>query len=484
MTALFPYAWAQREGVLYLPGECETLCCREDASANALHEAYRLRPGLSLRMMNETAFHQTLVDIYQEGGGQAQQAMAELTSEGDFLQLAERLQDEADLLDCGDDAPIIRFINAMLSEAIREGASDIHIEPGEKQLAIRFRVDGVLRPVLTPPGHLVAVVTSRIKVMAKLDIAEKRIPQDGRIALRIGGRTVDVRVSTLPARFGERVVLRLLDKESMQLSLERLGMMAEKQQSLRQLLGMPHGILLVTGPTGSGKSTTLYAALSTLHTRQRNIMTVEDPVEYDLEGIGQVPVNPKAGMTFARGLRAILRQDPDVIMIGEIRDAETAQIAIQASLTGHLVLSTLHTNSASGAVGRLRDMGVEPWLLASSLIGVLSQRLVRTLCMACRVQEPLTATSATLMGVAEGERVWRPQGCDLCSGSGYRGRTGIHELVAIDGELRQRIADGSHENDLEMLIRRSTLSLRQEGYQRVLSGQTSLEEVLSVTRQD
>lgn len=484
MMALFPYAWAQREGVVWLPGEHETLCCRENASASALHEAWRLRPGIPLRTLDDETFQQTLMEAYQEGGGQAQQAMAELTSEGDFQRLAERLQEDADLLDCDDDAPIIRFINAMLAEAIKEGASDIHIEPGEKQLAIRFRVDGVLRPVLTPPGHLVAVVTSRIKVMAKLDIAEKRIPQDGRIALRIGGRAVDVRVSTLPARHGERVVLRLLDKESMQLSLDRLGMTEEKQQMLRQLLAMPHGILLVTGPTGSGKSTTLYAALNTIHTRQRNIMTVEDPVEYDLEGIGQVPVNPKAGMTFARGLRAILRQDPDVIMIGEIRDAETAQIAIQASLTGHLVLSTLHTNSASGAVGRLRDMGVEPWLLASSLIGVLSQRLVRTLCPACRAQEPLSAASATQMGVAEGGLVWRPQGCDLCGGSGYRGRTGIHELVAIDGELRQRIADGSHENDLERVIRHSTLSLRQEGYQRVLAGQTSLEEVLRVTRQD
>lgn len=484
MTTLFPYAWVQRKGVVYLPGEREALCCRENACASALHEAYRLRPGVPLRMLDDAVFHQTLIDTYQEEGSQAQQAMAELTCEGEFQQLAEQLQEDADLLDCDDDAPIIRFINAMLAEAIKEGASDIHIEPGEKQLAIRFRVDGELRPVLTPPGHLVAVVTSRIKVMAKLDIAEKRVPQDGRIALRIGGRAVDVRVSTLPARHGERVVLRLLDKESMKLSLELLGMMEEKQRLLRQLLAMPHGILLVTGPTGAGKSTTLYAALSTIHTRQRNIMTVEDPVEYDLEGIGQVPVNPKAGMTFARGLRAILRQDPDVIMIGEIRDAETAQIAIQASLTGHLVLSTLHTNSASGAVGRLRDMGVEPWLLASSLIGVLSQRLVRKLCSACRVQETLSAASATLMGVAEGVRVWRPQGCELCSGSGYRGRTGIHELVVIDGELRQRISDGSHENELETLIRHSTLSLRQEGYLRVLSGETSLEEVMRVTRQD
>lgn len=484
MTTLFPYTWAQREGVVYLPGEQEALFCRENTTAYALHEAYRLRPGIHLYKLNDADFHRILMETYQDGGSQAQQAIDDLTSTGDFQRLAESLEDDVDLLDYGEDAPIIRFINAMLAEAIKERSSDIHIEPGENNLAIRFRIDGVLRPVLSPPGHLVAVVTSRIKIMAKLDIAEKRIPQDGRIALRIGGRSVDVRVSTLPVRHGERVVLRLLDKDSMQFSLERLGMMDDKEQTLRQLLGMPHGILLVCGPTGSGKSTTLYAALSTINAKERNIMTVEDPVEYDLDGIGQVPVIPKTGMTFARGLRAILRQDPDVIMIGEIRDSETAQIAIQASLTGHLVLSTLHTNSASGAVGRLRDMGVEPWLLGSSLIGVLSQRLVRSLCQNCRTHQPLSAASAKLMGVDEGEMIWHPQGCDFCSGSGYRGRMGIHELVTINGELRQRIADGAHETELETLIRRSTLSLREEGFKRVLAGETSMEEVLNVTRQD
>jgi general secretion pathway protein E len=484
MTGLFPFSWAQKAGVIYLPGDRKGLYCRETVEASALHEAYRSRPGLRLHTLGEADFNQLLLDTYQDGGSQAQQAIDDLNSKGDFLRLAESLKDDVDLLDRGDDAPIVRFINAMLAEAITEKASDIHIEPGEQQLGIRFRIDGILHPVLSPPGHLVAVVTSRIKVMAKLDIAEKRIPQDGRIALRIAGRAVDVRVSTIPVRYGERVVLRLLDKDSMQFSLQRLGMFEAQQQILRQLLDMPHGILLVCGPTGSGKSTTLYAALNTIHAAERNIMTVEDPIEYDLDGVGQVPVNVKTGMTFAKGLRAILRQDPDVIMIGEIRDAETAQIAIQASLTGHLVLSTLHTNSASGAVGRLRDMGVEPWLISSSLIGILSQRLVRTLCKACRIREPVSSSSAALMGITEGRMIWRPNGCNLCNGNGYKGRMGIHELVAIDGELRQRIAEGAHETDLEILIRRETMSLRQVGYNHVLAGKTSIEEILTVTRKD
>ncbi|NBX57175.1 MAG: type II secretion system protein GspE, partial [Gammaproteobacteria bacterium] len=401
----------------------------------------------------------------------------------DLSFLAQDLPEQADLLESEDDAPIIRLINALLTQAIKDNASDIHIEPYENRLVVRLRVDGVLREVLQTRRAVAGAVVSRIKVMSKLDIAEKRLPQDGRISLRVGGRAVDVRVSTIPSGHGERVVLRLLDKQAGRLDLGELGMEPPIEALLDRLIHKPNGILLVTGPTGSGKTTTLYAALSRLNDATRNIMTVEDPIEYYLDGIGQTQVNTKVDMSFARGLRAILRQDPDIVMVGEIRDLETAQIAVQASLTGHLVLSTLHTNTAVGAVTRLRDMGIEPFLLASSLIGIVAQRLVRTLDPNSRepfVAGELERRQLGLSVSAPSPTLYRP----TSSGTGYRGRTGIYELVQVDDDLRTLIHDGASEADLERHARQSTPSIRDDGLAKVLRGVTSLEEVLRVTRED
>jgi general secretion pathway protein E len=355
---------------------------------------------------------------------------------------------------------------------------------------VRFRVDGVLREILQPPRKMATLIVSRIKVMAKLDIAEKRVPQDGRISLRVSGRAVDVRVSTLPSGYGERVVLRLLDKQAGRLDLGHLGMAPEIHNHVKTMIQKPHGIILVTGPTGSGKTTTLYAALGILNDRQRNILTVEDPIEYFIDGIGQTQVNVKVDMTFARGLRAILRQDPDIVMVGEIRDLETAQIAVQASLTGHLVFSTLHTNTAIGAVTRLRDMGVEPFLLSSSLVGVLAQRLVRVLCPQCKQAHPATSIehdqlrSYIKVPTEDTPTICSPVGCGACNNSGYAGRTGIYELVVLDDTLRSRIHDMSGEQELERHARTLMPSIRQDGIHLVLKGVTTLEEVLRVTRED
>jgi len=388
-----------------------------------------------------------------------------------------------DLLEKQDDAPIIRLLNALLSEAIKEGASDVHVETFEETLKIRFRLDGMLREVLTPPRVLSPLVISRIKVMAKLDIAEKRLPQDGRITLRIGGRAVDVRVSTMPTNHGERVVLRLLDKQQAHLNLASLGMKEKTLATLREIITEPHGIFLVTGPTGSGKTTTLYAALTVLNNQERNILTVEDPIEYDLAGIGQMQVNNKINMGFAKGLRAILRQDPDVVMVGEIRDLETAQIAIQASLTGHLVLTTLHTNSAVGAITRLEDMGAESFLLASSIKAVLAQRLVRLLCCFCKAAKEITEAERAILHFHEDvpTMIYHPVGCHHCRQSGYSGRTGIYELIVIDETLQKMMHDRAPEFSLREYARERFPSLRQEGFYRVLSGETSLAEILRVT---
>ncbi len=413
--------------------------------------------------------------------------MAEgLGADMDLASLAEQVDRTEDLLEQEDDAPIIRLINAILTEAVRENASDIHIETFETRLLIRFRIDGLLREMARPRRELATLLVSRIKVMARLDIAEKRVPQDGRISLKVGGREVDVRVSTLPSANGERVVLRLLDKQAGRLTLQHLGMNPRDRQLLEGNLNKPHGILLVTGPTGSGKTTTLYASLVTLNTGTRNILTVEDPIEYNLEGIGQTQVNTKVDMTFARGLRAILRQDPDVVMVGEIRDRETAEIAVQASLTGHLVLSTLHTNSAIGAVTRLVDMGIEPFLLSSSLLGVLAQRLVRVLCPSCKQAYQADAAECALLGVdaAQAPTLYHATGCEACRQLGYRGRTGIYELVVFDETLRTLIHNAASEQDMLRHARQLGPSIRDDGMRKVLEGVTTLEEVLRVTRED
>ena len=431
-------------------------------------------------------FEHLLTSAFQRDSSAAKQLMEDLGNESDLFALAEDLPDTEDLLDSEDDAPIIKLINAMLGEAIKEGASDIHIETFENQLVVRFRVDGVLREILRPNRKLSSMFVSRIKVMAKLDIAEKRVPQDGRITLRIAGRAVDVRVSTMPSSHGERVVLRLLDKNNARLNLEDLGMTKNNRGHFSSLIRKPHGIILVTGPTGSGKSTTLYAGLSEINSRDRNILTVEDPIEFDLPGIGQTQVNPRVDMTFARGLRAILRQDPDVVMVGEIRDIETAQIAVQASLTGHLVLSTLHTNTAAGAITRLEDMGIEPFLLSSSLLAVLSQRLVRTLCTECKKPHSPDTQEKEVLGISANESltIYTPHGCAACNQTGYRGRTGIHELLIVDEKIREMMHEGVGEQAIEKHIRHTTPSIREDGCRKVLAGITALEEVLRVTRED
>ncbi len=482
------FAFARDRGVILEEHESGLrLLCRAGVTPDTLLEVRRVAGApFSVEILGPEAFDEQLMANYQRDSSEARQLMEDIGNEVDFFTLAEELPENEDLLDAEDDAPIIRLINAMLSEAIKEEASDIHIETFERHLIIRFRIDGVLREILRPHRKLASLLVSRIKVMAKLDIAEKRVPQDGRIALRIGGRAVDVRVSTMPSSHGERVVLRLLDKNNVRLELKQLGMTARNREHISSLIRKPHGIILVTGPTGSGKSTTLYAALSEINSKDRNILTVEDPIEYDLEGIGQTQVNTKVDMTFARGLRAILRQDPDVVMVGEIRDLETAQIAVQASLTGHLVMSTLHTNTAIGAITRLRDMGIEPFLLSTSLLAVLAQRLVRTLCPECRIAHDPSEQERLLLGIEPDEPVviYRPHGCEACNHSGYRGRTGIHELLLVDETVREAIHAESGELAIERLIRDHTPSIRRDGLDKVLAGRTSLEEVLRVTRED
>lgn len=491
-----PYTFVKQHGVLLANGPkgSVTLYHRPGLKLPVLLELRRHvgRP-LQLHPLEHEPFEALLRQTFEEGSAQTMQEIEALDEDtSDLDQMAQRLMEPKDLAESADDAPIIRLINALVTEAVKKNASDIHLEPYEEHLSVRFRVDGMLCKVLEPKKALAPLIASRVKVMARLDIAEKRLPQDGRISLRIAGRPVDVRVSTMPTGHGERVVMRLLDKQAGRLTLDQLGMQAEMQGNLSFLLNKPNGILLVTGPTGSGKTTTLYAALKQLNDHSRNIMTVEDPIEYELEGVGQTHVNTKVALTFARGLRAILRQDPDIVMVGEIRDLETARIAVQASLTGHLVLSTLHTNSAIGAVARLRDMGVEPYLLASSLIGVVAQRLVRLLCSHCKQSRPATETDRQSL-LLEGQaalpaeiysEVYVAVGCPACSQSGYQGRAGIYELIPMDDAMKRLIHDNAGEQTLTTHARTSSLSLRHDGLRLLKSGQTTLEEIVRVTQQD
>ncbi len=485
---ILPYAFAKRHGVLI--GQIEkdevNLLHRKSPDPSVLAEVSRItRRKITLTAIPEDQFAALLAQTYEQGSDQAMAMMEGVGEELDLAELAETLEPE-DLMEADDDAPIIRLINALLTEAIKVNASDVHVEPFENRLRIRFRVDGMLREILKPPGNIAPLVISRIKVMAKLDIAEKRLPQDGRISLRVAGRGVDVRVSTLPSGHGERVVMRLLDKQAGRLELEQLGMSQQAHDDFYHLLHKPHGIILVTGPTGSGKTTTLYAGLTVLNVKTRNILTVEDPIEYYIDGIGQTQVNTKVDMTFARGLRSILRQDPDVVMIGEIRDLDTASIAVQASLTGHLVLSTLHTNSAIGAIARLRDMGVEPFLLASSLIGVMAQRLVRNLCPHCKKPHVITQKEREWLGmdIDSHEKIYSADGCSECNHLGYIGRSGLYEFIPIDHKLQNMIHDGESEQAMEDYARTISPSLSQDGKRMILEGKTSLEEVLRVSRDD
>jgi general secretion pathway protein E len=481
------FTFAKRHGVLVsgIENGIARTVYRADASPLSVAELRRfIGVPLKLERVEPEAFDALLRQIYETGSNAAMQMVEGFEDTTDLAHLAQELPEPSDLLESEDDAPVIRLINAVLTQAVKENASDIHIEPFENRLVVRFRVDGVLREVLQSRRAVAPLVVSRIKVMSKLDIAEKRLPQDGRISLRVAGRAVDVRVSTIPAGHGERVVLRLLDKQAGRLDLGSLGMDSDTQHTMDELIHKPHGIILVTGPTGSGKTTTLYAALERINDNTRNIMTVEDPIEYYIDGVGQTQVNTKVEMTFARGLRAILRQDPDVVMVGEIRDIETAQIAVQASLTGHLVLSTLHTNTAVGAVTRLRDMGIEPFLLSSSLIGVLAQRLVRVLNPDSRQEYVGGEYERRLLNLSAEDpapHLFRP-GND--AGAGYRGRTGIYELVSVDDTMRTMIHDGAGEHELDRYARTFSPSIRDDGRAKVSSGTTSLEELLRVTRED
>jgi general secretion pathway protein E len=400
---------------------------------------------------------------------------------------AEAGEESEELLDLANKAPIIRLVNLILFQAVKERASDIHIQPYEKELRVRYRVDGILHDVLTPPKRYQAAIISRIKVMAKLNIAERRLPQDGRATIKVDDRQIDIRISIIPTAFGERVVMRLLDKENLFFGLEELGLSSDKLAAVNRLIHSSHGIILVTGPTGSGKTTTLYAALSKINSPDRNIITVEDPIEYQLPGISQIQVKPKIGLTFASGLRHIVRQDPDIIMVGEIRDVETAEIAIHASLTGHLVFSTLHTNDASGAVTRLLDMGIEPYLISSSVIAVVAQRLVRLICEKCR--EPYNPDEEALAEIGLKKEdvgtLSRGKGCQNCLNTGYSGRTGIYEAVVINEELRKLILDRADSNTIRKKAFESGMeSLRSDGAAKVLKGITTIEEVLRVTQEN
>lgn len=482
------YAFARDKGVMILEGrDVLTLAVRDNVDPFALLEVRRVL-GQPFRVERFSAenFARQLPAAYARADLAEEDEAAALAGQDDLASLAEGLHKTADLLDGEDDAPVIRLINGLIYEAINRGASDVHIEPNEEELTIRYRIDGVLQKVLNPSRRLATPLVSRIKVMARLDIAERRIPQDGRIALSVGGRSVDIRVSTLPSRYGERVVLRLLDKAKALMGLEDLGMPVETLARFRAALTEPNGVILVSGPTGSGKTTTLYSGLNLLNDGTKSIITIEDPIEYGLDGIGQTQVNDKVGMTFASGLRSFLRQDPNIVMVGEIRDGETASVAARMSLAGRLVLSTVHTNSAAAAVTRLKDMGVEAYLLSSTLRAVLAQRLVRRLCLSCREAYTPDAAEcqAAELGSEEAVTFYRPKGCPVCRETGYSGRIGIYELMSITPGLRKMIHDDVDEAELAAAAFAKYDTLFKAGITRVRAGETSLEEVIRVSRRE
>ncbi len=469
---LLPFSFARDFGVLAQAGSAEDavdVWVSEATAPAAVAEISRRFGRLRVNPLPREQLESAIAKAYAGSGGDAAQVVDEVESDLDLARLMQDMPAVEDLLEADDDAPVIRMINALLTQALREGASDIHIEPFEQVSVVRFRIDGRLRDVVRPKKAIHAALISRIKIMSQLDIAEKRLPQDGRITLRVGGKPVDVRVSTLPTGHGERAVLRLLDKEGGRMDLQHLGMSEPTRRQFDRLIAQPHGIVLVTGPTGSGKTTTLYAALSRLNAPSANILTVEDPIEYELPGVGQTQVNARIDMSFAKALRAILRQDPDVIMIGEIRDLETAQIAVQASLTGHLVLATLHTNDAAAAVTRLLDMGIEPFLLSSSLIGVVAQRLVRKLCTHCRHWDG---------------RHWQEVGCERCGHTGYHGRVGIYELLLTTEQIRAQIHDRASEAEIRATAQRDGMqTMREDGERWLHDGTTTVAELLRVTKE-
>jgi len=488
LTALLPMPFAKRHLVLPLARDGAGLAVAlADPAALAALEDLRFvyRAPVRPLVVPAPALREAITRAYDAAARSAADTMDAIEDERLDL-VASELDEPPDLLEAGDDTPVIRLVNALLAQAVKDGASDIHIEPHERGLAVRFRTDGLLHDVLAPPGRLAAAIAARVKIMAGLDIAERRLPQDGRLRVRVAGRDIDVRVSIVPTAFGERVALRLLDRASALLDLRDLGLAPATAAALERVLGQSHGLVLVTGPTGSGKTTTLYAALRRLATGERNIMTIEDPIEYQLRGIGQMQVGPRIGLTFAAGLRAVLRQDPDVILIGEIRDRETVEIALQAALTGHLVFSTLHTNDAPGAMTRLVDMGVEPFLISSSVLAVLAQRLLRRVCDGCAVAGPPTADERRALGPATPEVLRRAgPGCAACRGTGYRGRSAIHELLLVDDPVRALVMARA---DAAQVRRHATAAgmatLRDDGFAKARAGVTTVAEVLRVTQDE
>jgi general secretion pathway protein E len=485
-----PITYAKKALVLPLRRENGTILA---ATSEPLHLttiddlAALLGADISLCLAPSEKILDTLNRLHSEDMNRAEDTVQEMEEE-DLTFLAAELDEPTDLLEVTDDAPIIRLVNSLLSQAIRERASDIHIEPFEKEMIARFRIDGILYNILTIQKRYQASIASRIKIMSGLNIAEKRLPQDGGMRIKIAGKDVDIRVSIVPTAFGERIVLRLLYRESALLPLDQIGFTGETLTRFNEMIERPHGIVLVTGPTGSGKTTTLYAALSKINSPDKNIITIEDPIEYQLKGIGQIQVNAKIQLTFAAGLRSVLRQDPDVILVGEIRDSETAEIAIQAALTGHLVFSTLHTNDSAGAVTRLIDMKIEPFLISSSVMGILAQRLVRVLCKECR--EPYQITPAEINELeiktgVEGATAYRAKGCEACFQTGYFGRSAIYELLTVDDEMRQMIMKNSDASMIKALaIEKGMSTLRQDGAAKVLQGITSVDEVVRVTQKE
>jgi general secretion pathway protein E len=480
------YGFAQGYGVI-LKRDVDNVMClyRNDAPYEALLEAQRVSgTPLTFKEIPAAEFETALGELYRDSSSDAAQVAAD--ADDDLASLADTAASVDDLLAQNDDAPVVRLINALLLEAVKEGASDVHIETEERRLLVRFRVDGVLREVINPKRALAPLLVSRIKVMGKLDIAEKRLPQDGRVSLKVGGYDLDVRISTIPSQFGERVVLRLLDRGQTLRGIDHLGLSTRDNAALKRILARPDGMVLVTGPTGSGKTTTLYAGLDMLNDRQRNIMTVEDPIEYTMDGVGQMQVNAKTDLSFARGLRAILRQDPDVIMVGEIRDRETAQIAVESAMTGHLVISTLHTNTAVGAVARLVEMGVERFLLAPMLRGLIAQRLVRQSCPDCLEDHTVTKAESDLVAnqITAGTVVQRGAGCEVCQNSGHRGRLPLYEVIEVDPGLERMMHEGQSESGLIAAARERAPGILGDGVEKILAGLTTIQEVARAVHED
>lgn len=448
----------------------------------------RLLYGVDIKPVIASSYEivNAINSVYNKATGGGEDAMGELS---ESAEIADDFNEPVDLLDADDEAPIIRLVNTLLFRAVKQKASDIHIEPFERELKIRFRINGILYDIMSPPKRAQNAIISRVKIMSQLNIAEKRIPQDGRIRIKIAGKDIDIRVSTIPTAFGESVVMRLLDASAVLLDLDSLGFLRDNLDLIKKLLAHHNGIILVTGPTGSGKTTTLYAALSRLNTNEVKIITVEDPVEYQLHGVNQMQVNPKIELTFASGLRAFLRQDPDIIMVGEIRDRETAEIAIQASLTGHLVLSTLHTNDAPSSITRLVEMGVEPFLVASSVLGIAAQRLLRTVCRDCARKYTPEEKELAEIGLTpsdlKGRQIFRPVGCPNCMETGYAGRAGIHEIMMVTDAVRAELMKGSDATTIKKVaVQAGMRTLREDAAQKVMQGLTTIAEVLRVTQEE